>query len=251
MPKQVNAGQTIFVQACARMMSAAWIRVQMEETSTAPRADISRIAYSMRFTIASDIGMAFELGLKSVAQGLSRNRDGEPQVVNSHDLRSVLWQTIPPDVRLEIEGDGEEALCRAFGAGNAGKLLPFEKYVEKHTDFLDGTVDNRYAIPGNSQWKSDHRLILGARWLLGFVFSETYEGKACVDGLGVLLAYWWAIMKKAHGLRWPDAVCEADKELAADRDEAWALVDRAAGQMFGDVRVLSHEELQEKARKDR
>ena len=60
MPREVEAGQTIFVQACARMMSAAWIKRQMAETSTAPRANLSGIAYSMRFTIASDMGMAFD-----------------------------------------------------------------------------------------------------------------------------------------------------------------------------------------------
>ncbi|MCY3819296.1 MAG: hypothetical protein OXH52_08035 [Gammaproteobacteria bacterium] len=246
MPREVEAGQTIFVQACARMMSAAWIKCQMEETSTAPRANLSGIAYSMRFTIASDIGMAFELGLKSVAQGLSPNPDGQPQVLNSHELHSVLWRSIPPQVRQEIDDDAEWGVCGMFGADNAGKVLPFSDYVRKHADFLDRTVDNRYAIPGDSQWKSDHRFILGDRWLPGYVFSETNAGNTCVDGLGILLAYWWAIMKKACGLRWEDARCEADKELAADRDEAWALVDRATGQMFGNIKVLSRQGLEKK-----
>ena len=52
--------------------------------------------------------------------------------------------------------------------------------------------------------------------------------------MGVLMAYWWAIMKKARDLRWENSRCEADKELAAQRDEAWNLVNRAIGQMFGD-----------------
>lgn len=68
-PKLVEAGCTIFVQACARMMSAAWIRRQMVETSTASSSGISGIAYSMRYSFASDIGMSFELATKSLAQG--------------------------------------------------------------------------------------------------------------------------------------------------------------------------------------
>ena len=246
MPRQVETGQTIFVQACARMMSAAWIQRQMEETSTALGMEISGIAYSMRFTIASDVGMAFELGLKSVAQGLSPNPDGQPQVLNSHELNSVLWRNIPSPVRQEIDDDAEAHVCRRFGRANAGKVLPFAQYLGKHSDFLDRTVGNRYALAGSSQWKSDHNFILGARWLPGLVFSGTYDETACVDGLGVLLAYWRAIMSKACELRWEDHRCEADRRLAADRDEAWGLVDRAVSQMWGHIKFLSPEELRGK-----
>ena len=52
-PKPVTTGSTIFVQACARMMSAAWIRRQIDETSTASLLDISGVAYAMRHTVAS------------------------------------------------------------------------------------------------------------------------------------------------------------------------------------------------------
>ena len=50
-------------------------------------------------------------------------------------------------------------------------------------------------------------------------------------------------MQKACGLRWEDSRCEADEELAADRDEAWKLVNRAIGQMFGQIGIMTREEL--------
>ena len=252
-PKLVEAGSTIFVQACARMMCAAWIRKQMVETSTAPASGISGIAYSMRYGFASDIGMSFELAIKSLAQGLSPHPDGQPQVLNSHELLSVLWDGIPEEVRNGIEGDAEDGVCGKFGEVHSGKVLPFSRYLAKHSDFLDRTVENRYAIPGKTQWKSDHRFIQGTTWsgIAGHVFGDRYEGKSCVDGIGVLVAYWWAIMQKACGLRWEDSRCEADKELAADRDEAWNLVNRAIGQMFGQISIMTPDELQEKSLKAR
>ena len=247
-PKPVEAGSTIFVQACARMMGAAWIRRQMIETSTAPLSGISGIAYAMRYTFASDIGMSFELALKSVAQGLSLHPDGQPQVLDSHKLLADLWGDIREDVRDEIDSDAEDGVCATYGEEYSGKVLPFADYLAKHGDFLDRTVGNRYAIPGKTQWKSDNRFIRGSVWsgLFGHVSRDSHEGKECVDGIGVLMAYWWAIMQKACGLRWEDSRCEADKELAADRDEAWDLVNRAIGQMFGRIRIMTREELQEK-----
>lgn len=248
-PKPAKAGNTLFVQSCARMMGAAWIRRQIEETSTAPLNGISGIAYSIRLTVASDISMAFELGLKSVEQGLSPHPDGQPQVVNSHALSAVVWQSLPDGVQQEVNDEAEAAVCREHGTGLKGKVLPFGSYLKKHSDFLDRTVSNRYALVGETQWKSDHRFIAPG----GFhgPALETYDGKACVDGLAVLLAYWRAIMKTACGLRWEDARCEADDGLAADRDEAWALVDRAIEQMLGNISVMIREELLEKRWKQR
>ncbi|MCY4014268.1 MAG: hypothetical protein OXG82_16315 [Gammaproteobacteria bacterium] len=66
--------------------------------------------------------------------------------------------------------------------------------------------------------------------------------------MGVLMGYWWAIMRKAWGLRWEDARCEADEELAAQRDEAWNLVERAVEQMFGGIKIMTHEELRQRKR---
>lgn len=83
--------------------------------------------------------------------------------------------------------------------------------------------------------------------LLGHVAGDSHEGKKCVDGIGVLMAYWWAIMKKARDLRWEDSQCEADEELAADRDEAWNLVNRSIGEMFGQIGILTQEKLREKS----
>ena len=228
-PEKVEIGNTVFVQACARMMSAAWIRKQIIETSTAPGLDVSGIAYSMRYTVASDIGMAFELALKSVAQGLSPNQDGEKQVLKSHDLPSHLWREIPCPIRAQIDRGAESAVCRTFGDQHRGKVLPFAEYVEKHAEFLNRTVGNRYAIPGQAQWKSDHRLVMN-RWL--YIADNFYKGKRRVDGIGVLLAYWWAIMETALDLRWEDKRCKLDEALAADREEARNLVKRAVEQML-------------------
>ena len=227
-PKLVEIGSTAFVQACARMMSATWIRRQIAETSTAPPMGISGIAYTMRFTVASDIGMAFELAVKSDSQELSLNKDGEPQVPNSHDLLSVLWEEIPGCVRLEIDQDAEDGVCETYGDDNAGKVLSFAEYLDKHKEFLNRAVDNRYAIAAKAQWKSDHSFIVGSRWFS--ITRETYNGRSCVDGIGVLFAYWRAIMKKARDLRWDDSHCGKDKRFAAERDEAWNLVERAVGQ---------------------
>ena len=220
----------------------------MIETSTVPLSGISGIAYSMRYSIASDIGMSFELAIKSVAQGLSPQPDGQPQVLNSHELLSVLWDGIPKDVRDEIDSNAEDGVCGTHGEQHSGKVLPFPNYLAKHSDFLDRTVENRYAIRGETQWKSDHRFIQGNIWvgLVGHVFEDRHEGKECVPGIGVLMAYWWAIMQKACGLRWEDSRCEADEELAADRDEAWKLVNRAIGQMFGQIGIMTREELRAK-----
>ena len=231
-PRLVAAGNTIFVQACARMMSAAWIKKQISDSSTAPDLGISGIAYAMRFTVASDIGMAFELGVKSVAQGLSPNPDGQRQVLKSHELFSILWAGIKCDVRQQIDREAEAAVCRRYGNEHAGKVLLFKEYLEKHAEFLDRTVDNRYALPAETQWKSDHRIIAD-RWFE--IANDSHDGKQCVDGIGVLLAYWWAIMETAWQLRWEEKRCEKDAGLAADRDEAPDLVNRAIAQMLGNL----------------
>lgn len=139
-PKPVEAGSTIFVQACARMMGATWIRRQMIETSTAPLSGISGIAYSLRYTFASDIGMSFELALKSVAQGLSPHPDGQPQVLDSHELRSDLWNDICEDVRDEIDSDAEDRVYGKYGEQHSGKVLSFADYLTKHSEFLNSGI---------------------------------------------------------------------------------------------------------------
>ena len=119
--REVETGSTIFVQSCVRMMSAAWIKLQMVESSAGSRrpratmASISGIAYSMRYTIASDIGMAFELGIKTVMQGLSPKEDGKPQVPNSHDLLADLWEGVPEDIRSEIDASAASWVGNVFG----------------------------------------------------------------------------------------------------------------------------------------
>ena len=251
-PNLIKTGSTIFMQAAARMMHAAWILRQIEETSTAPGLSISGVAYSMRLTVAAEISMAFELALKSVAQGLSPHPDGQPQVPSSHDLSKDLWTFLAADVRREIDAAAEAAIRNRYDYADAHvAVLPFADYLAKHHDFLDRTVLNRYALHGTTQWKSDHRFIDDD--FTGPVYPDTYDGNACLDldGMGVLLAYWWAIMRKACGLRWEDHRCDADERLAADRDEAWELVERAIRQMLGDIRVMTPEELQQRRRENR
>ena len=77
------------------------------------------------------------------------------------------------------------------------------------------------------------------------IVQERYNGSDIVDGAGVLMSYWWAIMKKAGELRWEEERCEADETLAADRDDAWNLVDRAVNQMLGNLKIMTREERQE------
>ena len=93
--------------------------------------------------------------------------------------------------------------------------------------------------------------------------SSLFDGKYIVDSQGtrpssedqdwtksslltVAFGLVLAIIKKACGLRWEDSRCEADEELVADRDEAWNLVNRAIGQMFGQIGIMTREGLQEK-----
>ncbi|MCY4514959.1 MAG: hypothetical protein OXC69_07480 [Candidatus Tectomicrobia bacterium] len=242
-------GSTVFVQACARLMSAAWIDRQMLETSTAPGMNTSGVAYALRFTIASDIGMAFELALKSLVQGLSPNNDGDPQVLKGHDLRSEGWHDIPPGIQDEIDNEVEQLVCCRYGAEMKGKVLPFAQYLEKHNDFLNETVNNRYALERGGTWKSE---VLFVNKNVGIEFAlETYDGQSCGDGIGVLTAYWYAIMSKALGVRWPDAECSVKEELCAERDEARALMGRAAHQMTGPLSIMSREELADKRLRQR
>ena len=67
----------------------------------------------------------------------------------------------------------------------------------------------------------------------------------------MLLAYWWAIMDNACELRWEDSRCAADERLAADRDEAWELVERAIRQMLRGVSVMTSEELRARRMENR
>ena len=249
--REVETGSTIFVQSCVRMMSAAWIKLQMVESSAGSRrpratmASISGIAYSMRYTIASDIGMAFELGIKTVMQGLSPKEDGKPQVPNSHDLLADLWEGVPEDIRSEIDASAASWVGNVFGPDNAAKVLPFSRYLGKHTDFLNRVVDNRYAIEPDQGRGLFRSIVRFVTMPISPIVQERYNGSDIVDGAGVLMSYWWAIMKKAGELRWEEERCEADETLAADRDDAWNLVDRAVNQMLGNLKIMTREERQE------
>ena len=206
--------------------------------------DISGVAMSMADTVASDIGLAFELAIKALAQGLSPNPDGTPQVLNTHEQRAHLWNAIPEPVRSAIDKETENVVCRRYGWDNSGKVLPFDEYLEKHKEFIDATVPNRYAMSGNERWKSDHGFLAGKMAGLGHFHVTTYKGKTIVDGLGVLVSYWWAIMTKALKLRWPDDECEKDEKHREDRDEIEVLINRSIWQILGHLSVMSDGELQ-------
>jgi len=93
-------------------MSAAWIRQQAFERSGGFRR-ASGVLYAMRFTVGSDIGMALELAIKSLAQGLSSAPDGDPQVLETHDL-ACLWREIPSAVQTEVERSAEGFVAGTF-----------------------------------------------------------------------------------------------------------------------------------------
>ena len=150
-------------------------------------------------------------------------------VPRSHDQTRELWPEVPISVRNEVDQTAEATVWGEYGDDYKGRVLSFSDYLQKHEAVFDGTVDSRYGIAGADRWKSDHIFVAGARWMQ--IASGEHNGKACVDGKGVLMAYWLSIMTMAHRLRWGQEDCEKDVGLAADRDEAWKLVERARTQM--------------------
>ena len=134
------------------MMSAAWIERQIHEASVLPLMDISGVAYQMRYTCASDLGMGFELALKALLRA-SGGADGK--VLGSHDLLCV-WREVDCSVRLDIDGDAEDIVCRHYGSELEGRVLPFEEYVgDVHSDFLNRVVKNRYGLEGDRPGMSE------------------------------------------------------------------------------------------------
>lgn len=235
--KKVPIGETVFVQACARLMSAAWIRRQIREDLSPSSSGlmINGITYAMRYTMASDIGMAFELAMKTLQQGLSHNKDGQPQVLKSHDLAGKLWEDIKqskPGIESEIDRAVEYTLCKRYKSVKAEQVLKLSYYLKKHEAFLD--IGNRYANPTYEPWKSFHR------FTLGFIttpflctHTENYKDRNYVDGIAVLLTYWEVIMRRAWELRWPDCNCKSNDRLAEDRDNAKYMMEKAIRQGLG------------------
>lgn len=198
------------------MAAATSVRKLIHESSNAQPGAISGVAYELRHTFAADTGMAFELALKSVKQGLSPHEDGDPQVLNSHNLLHLWEEEIPQRVRSEVDHATRSAIRARYGFG--GRILSFSEYVTRHEEFLNRAVANRYAIPAERRWKSD---------LLFVVFGglPVVDKDSAADGMGTLLEYWRAIMRQALALRWPDEACSRDPGLGVDRDDAWALVE--------------------------
>ena len=235
--KRVPIGDTTFVQACARLMSAGWLRRQIRKDFTPSSSGlmISGIFYAMRYTMASDFGMAFELAMKTLQQGLSCHEDGHPQVLNSHDLVRTLWEDIKqtaPAIESEINQAIEFALCERYSLVKAKEVFSLSDYLNKHEAFLD--ISNRYANPTNEPWKSFHCFALSSTTLpVLCTDTENSKNREYVDGIAVLLTYWEVIMRRALELRWPDCNCDSDERLAEDRDNAKKMMEIAITQGLG------------------
>lgn len=216
-------GSTALVQSCGRMMSAAWLTREITETSTAPPKSISGVAYALRYTIAADLGLGFELALKALIQSLSLSHALE--VPREHDLKSV-WSRIPSAVRDEIDAAVERHMCSQFGPELKGRVLPFARYLRKHNGFLNETVRNRYALrESNEAWRSAEMLTAWRAVGAWITCSDAYQGRDWADGIGTLGSYWYVIVRKVLDTQWP--------EPCADREEVLGLAVRAANRLLG------------------
>lgn len=234
-------GDTALVQSCARMMAAAWIEQQLAETSTAPLTNVSGIAVALKHTIASDLGMGFELAFKSLLQELP-----DSDVRPGHDLLES-WGRIPPDVQGELDADAEQQICLAFGEGLSGKVLSYQQYLATHEVFLNRTVDNRYALEAN-----DDRVIYSESLFIGRagrglapVNKDVVDACGHVDGIGALALYWRTLTEKVAELRWLEGSRDGCGPCP-QRDEVRNLIRRAADQLIGPLGVMSEEELRSK-----
>ena len=173
---------------------------------------------SIEFTMMSDLGMAFELGIKSLMQGLSPNPDGEPQVLEGHSL-TTLWNDvlITNAVKDKINTNAQtwaQSRWRKVGTHvwDAKRFLTFDAYLAQHPE-LSETVGNRYAT---------YELGLKATFLTNSLFSDQHvrvvgEGnnrREHYDGGLVSVSYWKATMDRAVEHRYPD-----DREDLKDEKE--------------------------------
>ena len=219
---------------------------------------ISGVAASIKSAIASQIGLSFEIAIKSLQQALSENPDGQPQVVVGHRLFN-LWNEIDGEIRKEIERDANHAFHHWFPEwvtlrnkdANKQKLLPsIDRWFEKHEAFFD-LVSTRYDLPDQetNRWKSDH---LFTRTSVLHKSPSLFPVSVCVDGnkkddhydgIGVLVVFWYAIMSKALVLRWSDTACEKNKGLAKDRDDIKDYIVRSVRQILGDINITPWEDM--------
>ena len=218
-----SIGSTVLVQSCARMMSAASLTREITETSTAPPKSISRVAYALRYTIASDMGMGFELALKALIHTLSLSP--AIQVPEDHDLKSI-WSLIPGGIRDEMDAAAERHMGCQFGSELEGRVLPFAKHLREHNGFLNETVRNRYALrESKGAWRSAEMLTAWRAVGSWITCTDPYQGRDWADGIGTLASYWHVIMRKVLDSQWP--------EPCGDKEEALDLAVRAANQLLG------------------
>ena len=195
------------------------------------RSHISGVYASIEFTIMSDLGMAFELGIKGLMQGLSPMPDGARQVLGVHGLND-LWddELFSNGVKDEINTNAQDwAQSRWHKIGTDGwdakRFLPFDTYLARHP-VLSKTVENRYAT---------YELGLEGLFVTNLLFSYQHvsvvgEGehrKEHYDGSLVCVSYWKAILDEAVGHRYPedreDLKDEKKKvlDLMDDSVESW------------------------------
>lgn len=216
-------GSTALVQSCARMMSAAWLTREITETSTAPPKDISGIAYALRHTIASDLGMGFELALKALIWNLPGPHN--IQVPKSHDLKRI-WSLVPGGLRREIDAAVERHMRSQYGPKLHGMVLPFAKYLRKHNGLLNETARNRYALRHDKETQRSMELLIAWRTLGTWItVLDAFEDRSWADGIGTVTSYWYVIVRKILDTQWPEA--------CADKEEALDLAVRAANQLIG------------------
>ena len=244
-PHKPMIGSTALVQSCARMMSAAWVEQQLAETSTAPMTDVSGIAMALRYTIASDLGMGFELAFKSLVQELPN-----VEIRGGHDL-TKCWEHIPPAIQGELDTEVEQLVSLRFGGELLGKVLPFDDYLERHAAFINRTVDRRYALVKDEGDKSrsvysEALFVARAGRGLAPINKDILNTLGYVDGIGALAMYWHTIMGKVLELRWPQESQTDGGGPWPEKDQARNLISRAADQLIGPLSVMSEEELKNK-----
>lgn len=239
-------GDTALVQSCARMMSAAWIEQQLAETSTAPGTEISETALALRHTIASDLGMGFEIAFKSLMQELP-----SVDVQRGHNFIKCCWERIPPATQGELDAKVEQLISLRFGDHLRGKVWPFGQYLNHHDAFLNRTADRRYALVKGMDDRTlsaySEVLFVGrAGRGLAPINKDVLITLGYADGIGALAMYWRTIMEKVQELRWPEGSHPDGGGPYPQRDEARNLILRTADQLIGPLRVMSDEELKKK-----
>ena len=230
-------------------MSAAWVEQQLAETSTAPGTDISGIVIALRHTIASDLGMGFEIAFKSLMKELAG-----VDVRRGHDFIKRCWEHIPSAAQGELDARVEQLISLRFGNHLRGKVWSFGQYLSHHDAFLNRTADRRYALledDDETRTVYSEALFVGrAGRGLPPINRDILDTLGYADGIGALAMYWRTVMEKAQELRWPEESHPDGAGPWPQRDEAHNLICRAADQLVGPLSVMSDEEVKDKRQRN-